>query len=61
MSQNQKLGRPKLHEDDTRMVYPLRISKRERTLFEDAAKLDNLDLSKWMRKVLTANALNVLR
>lgn len=50
------MGRPKLHKDDARAVYPLRISKREKAAYLEAATSCNLPLAEWMRNTLTEQA-----
>lgn len=50
------MGRPKLPEDDARDVYPLRLSKNEKSAFLAAATASGLKLPNWIRKTLTEAA-----
>lgn len=50
------MGRPKLPRDDARDVYPLRLSKNEKSAFLAAATATGLKLPDWIRKTLTEAA-----
>ena len=51
-----KLGRPKLPPGKKRMVFPLRFSAEELSLYASAARAKSLTLREWMSLTLTEAA-----
>ncbi|MFY9925871.1 MAG: hypothetical protein WAK51_15435 [Opitutaceae bacterium] len=51
-----KTGRPKSSEIEKRHVFAIRISQKERVLYESAAEKDDLGIQAWIRNALTKKA-----
>jgi len=51
-----RTGRPRVSEEDRRKVFPIRISGKERQLYESAAQKAGIGIQAWIRSELTTQA-----
>lgn len=56
MSKHRAMGRPKLPPNETRNVFPLRLSSKEKDKYKLAALCAKEALPDWIRKTLTEAA-----